>query len=261
MSFLAHLSVGSLFVVACVLAPAGVELLCYEKYLQGSDVCPSASVDAWSRIATYFSDTWLLSTVFGALLTAFISKYSELSPSLHRNALLPSENGAATWYLLSGWFMHMLIHGLSGSFHHVDLLTNIQIKTDARFGHRLGDERGSTVWVMGVFELFVTGPLCLILFFAYHQQWTLRDILEVIVCIFQLCGVLMVSGTEVMNGLFNVWRGWDLTSESVVFFWFGFVIHTLVGVCVPLALGFPAFVRVSAACATWHESVKEVKVD
>ena len=96
----------------------------------------------------------------------------------------------------------------------------------------------------GALELTVKGPLCVLLYFGYHASAAWRDPLELLVCALQFYGTLMFAGTEVVQGMPNVWRGWAVSLDAGLFFWFGFVACEAIWIVVPLVLGARAWRRV-----------------
>ena len=68
------------------------------------------------------------------------------------------------WYLLNGSIIHMLMDGGVGSVHVLPAMDKQYKRLDKRFTRPLGDERGSCIWLVGMLELCVKGPLCLLLY-------------------------------------------------------------------------------------------------
>ena len=58
---------------------------------------------------------------------------------------------------------------------------------------------------------------------------------------------MMINDSELIVPLTAVWQGWDLTRDSVLYFWFGFVFCELIWVVVPVYYGRRAWSRIAKA--------------
>eukprot|EP00658_Telonema_sp_P-2_P001736 TRINITY_DN10655_c0_g1_i1.p1 TRINITY_DN10655_c0_g1~~TRINITY_DN10655_c0_g1_i1.p1 ORF type:complete len:179 (+),score=48.52 TRINITY_DN10655_c0_g1_i1:105-641(+) len=84
-------------------------------------------------------------------------------------ALTASERMRARWYLLNGVIIHILMDGMVGVFKVEPLFAKNYNKLDRRYGSAIGTFEGSTVHIVSLLELFVKGPLCILLYRAYHR--------------------------------------------------------------------------------------------
>ena len=168
-----------------------------------------------------------------------------------RQPLSLRDHRAAMWYLLNGTVIHILMDGLVGAFHVLPLMNENYEKLDLRFTRPWGDERGSCILTVSLMELFVKGPLCILLYHAYHTRKSYTDALELLVCALQLYGCIMFSGTELLHGLSNLPADWNLefTKEHLLHFWFAFVACEPIWIVVPVWLGWRAFQRATEAAA------------
>merc|ERR1711871_913932 len=194
----------------------------------------------------YFTDPFLLGAL---LLTAAAAWVTQRSPD--RQQLSLRDHRVALWYLLNGTIIHILMDGLVGAFHVLPLMNENYEKLDIRFTRSWGDERGSCILTVSLMELFVKGPLCILLYYAYHTRKSYTDALELLVCALQLYGCVMFSGTELLHGLTNVPADWNLefTKEHLLHFWFAFVFCEPIWIVVPIWLGWRSFQRATAAAA------------
>jgi hypothetical protein len=197
-----------------------------------------------SRALGYFADPFLLGSLFLTGAAAWVT-----SRSPERKPLSLRDHRAALWYLLNGTVIHILMDGLVGAFHVLPLMNENYEKLDLRFTRPWGDERGSCILSVSLMELFVKGPLCILLFHAYHTRKSYTDALELLVCALQLYGCIMFSGTELLHGMSNLPVDWNLefTKEHLLHFWFAFVVCEPIWIVVPIWLGWRAFQRATEA--------------
>jgi len=158
----------------------------------------------------------------------------------------------ARWYLLNGLIIHILMDGCVGVFQANELFANQYKRLDERYGEPLGSLLGSTVHIVSLGELFLVGPLCLLVYRAYHRGSPSRDILEVIVCVLQLYGMIIYLGQEVLTGgkSFQVDKDFTFSRDALVYFWFAVVFGNAVYFIFPVTFGANAMRRIIASQAT-----------
>mmetsp|Transcript_11568 Transcript_11568/g.42309 ORF Transcript_11568/g.42309 Transcript_11568/m.42309 type:complete len:245 (-) Transcript_11568:287-1021(-) len=202
----------------------------------------------------HFTDPFLLGALALTILTILVGT------ALRRGDLSPRDRRVATWYLLNGSIIHILMDGLVGThgleglcgprgFAEVLPLMDAQYrKLDGRFNMSFGDHRGSCVYLVSLVELFVAGPLCLAVYVAYVSHSPYRRPLEIVTAVSQLYGAVVFAGSEILNGLPNVHPDWDLefSFDHVLYFWFAFVFCELLWVVVPLNLTLTALQECAA---------------
>lgn len=133
---------------------------------------------------------------------------------------------------------------------------------DRRFAAGCAESDGSAAaCAVTQLELFVMAPMCVLLFAAYLKRWRCRDALELVLCTLQVGGTVAFAGPQVFIGLKDVWRGWELTLESVAYFWFAFAFCMPLWVVVPLALGARAWRRLDVALARTEAHVRDAKAE
>jgi cholestenol delta-isomerase len=101
-----------------------------------------------------------------------------------------------------------------------------------------------TVMLVSGVELFLMGPLCLLLVYAILKKKHYRHPLQILVCTLQLMGTIMFAGTEIYTGCHNIPTDFGLTftPDKLFYFWLLFVVANLVWIVVPLGLIRSSFV-------------------
>eukprot|EP01005_Ploeotia_sp_CARIB1_P001486 NODE_410_length_863_cov_412.972826_g401_i0.p1 GENE.NODE_410_length_863_cov_412.972826_g401_i0~~NODE_410_length_863_cov_412.972826_g401_i0.p1 ORF type:complete len:254 (-),score=33.63 NODE_410_length_863_cov_412.972826_g401_i0:101-802(-) len=203
----------TLFVLGCLLTPA---VLNYND------------TDA---LKEYFTDPHLLLCTLLTLLLIFITHCTGKTVKLSAR-----DKRAATWFLLNGTYIHILMDGLVGAYHKLPLMDKSYLIVDKRFTRGWSDERGTSIVMISLIELFVMGPLCCLVYYGYYKNKGWRRPLEVIVSTLQFMGAVMFTGPELLNGMVNIPTDWKLefTQHHLVYFWFAFVF------CEPLWMVVPA---------------------
>ena len=168
--------------------------------------------------------------------------------------LTAAERQRARWYLLNGIVIHILMDGLVGTFKVNRLFAENYAKLDRRYGAELGSFQGSVVHIVSGMELFVKGPICLLLYRAYHRGSAHRDALEFFTCVTQVYGTIIYLGQEAISGMTNCDVDYNFTFSFhyLLYFWFAVVFGCLLWLIVPTYLGWQSYkrlVRSSAAKA------------
>lgn len=157
----------------------------------------------------------------------------------------------ARWYLLNGVVIHILMDGLVGVFKANRLFAENYAKLDRRYGDALGTFNGSTVHIVSLMELVVKGPVCILLYRAYHRGSASRDVLEFFTCVTQVYGTIVYLGQEAISGAPNLDVDYDLTFtfHYLLYFWFAVIFGCLLYLVVPTVLGWKAYKRLVASSA------------
>lgn len=155
----------------------------------------------------------------------------------------------ARWYLLNGVVIHILMDGLVGVFKANRLFAENYAKLDRRYGDELGVFNGSTVHIVSLMELVVKGPVCILLYRAYHRGNPNRDVLEFFTCVTQVYGTIVYLGQEAISGATNLDVDYNLTFSFhyLLYFWFAVIFGCLLYIVVPTILGWNAYKRIVAA--------------
>lgn len=170
--------------------------------------------------------------------------------------LSPSERMRARWYLLNGAIIHILLDGLVGVFKTNPLMAANYAKLDKRFGEDIGSFRGSTVHIVCSVELFLKGPICLLLYRMYHRGSAHRELVEILTCITQIYGTVVYLGQEFVSGFTNFDPDWALTFSlhHLVYFWFAIAIGCILYIIVPGYLGLKSYQRLLRSERAWLRS-------
>ena len=160
-------------------------------------------------------------------------------------SLSSGERMRARWYLLNGVFIHILMDGMVGVFKVEPLFAKNYNKLDRRYGSDIGTFQGSAVHIISLMELFVKGPLCLLLYRAYHRGSAYRDVLEFFTCVTQAYGTVVYLGQEAISGAqnFDVDYNLSFTVHYLIYFWFAVFIGCVLYLIVPSYLGFVCLKR------------------
>lgn len=217
-----------LFCVGCIVTPVAIQL----DTLTTSD------------IQDYFCHPSML-FCFGLLLVSVLeTKFSKKCVPLTF-----AERIRARWYLLNGIVIHILMDGLVGVFHMNKLFAQNYAKLDKRYGEPLGTFNGSTVHIVSAMELFVKGPICILLYRAMHRGSKHRDVLEFFTCVTQVYGTIVYLGQEAISGAPNLDVDYNLTFSFhfLLYFWFAVVFGCLLYIVVPIVLGWKSYQRLVAS--------------
>lgn len=173
------------------------------------------------------------------------------------------ERTRARWYLLNGVIIHILMDGCVGVFKTSRLFAENYAKIDRRYGDPLGSFRGSAVHVVSMGELFVKGPVCILLYWAFQTRHSSRDALEFFTCVTQAYGTVVYLGQEFVSGLenFDVDRELSFTPHFIVYFWFAIFFGCLLYLVFPAILGLRSYRRLvrQSKYAMEHGSVSRCK--
>ncbi|EKF39759.1 3-Beta-hydroxysteroid-delta(8), delta(7)-isomerase, putative [Trypanosoma cruzi marinkellei] len=220
------------FCVSCIFVPLIVD----RDHLMYADV-----IGYLTEPAMLFAAALL----FIAVAEAKIARWRYRSPPL----LTFYERMRARWYLLNGVVIHIFMDGLVGVFKASTLLARNYAKIDKRYGAALGNFEGSAVHVVSLMELFVKGPLCILLYRAYQTHSRHRDALEFFSCVTQAYGTVVYLGEEILSGMphLDVDHNWEFTPHYLLYFWFAVVFGCLLYLFIPCWWGWEAYKRLVAA--------------
>lgn len=162
------------------------------------------------------------------------------------------ERARARWYLLNGLIIHILMDGCVGVFKTSRLFALNYAKLDHRYGAALGTFQGSAVHVVSLCELFLKGPLCVLLYFLFYTHgagrgW--REVAEFFTCVTQAYGTVVYLGQEAISGGTNLEVDWalDFSAYHILYFWFAIFFGCLLYLIVPCVLGARSAVRLARA--------------
>lgn len=178
------------------------------------------------------SDFYVYTCVANAVVTWLVC------PSLKH--LPVYDRWSAEWYWWNGWFFHMLLDGMVGSLRLIPVAVHQYDMLDRRFiqGH-------SVPWTVGMVELLIMNPLCMITYWSITRQHASRFPLELITSTFQLMGMIVFLASEVYEGQLNIpaldpvgvpgnrWANLKLNHYHLTYYWFGFWFCNLVWAVVP----------------------------
>ena len=152
----------------------------------------------------------------------------------------------ARWYLLNGVIIHILMDGLVGVFKANKYFAVQYGMLDKRYGDPLGVFNGSAVHIVSLMELFVKGPICVLLYWAMHKGSKHRDALELFTCVTQVYGTVVYLGQEAITGGKNFEVDWNLefTFHHIFYFWFAVFFGCLLYFVVPGIVGWRVYKRI-----------------
>ncbi|KPA77810.1 hypothetical protein ABB37_06630 [Leptomonas pyrrhocoris] len=155
------------------------------------------------------------------------------------------ERTRARWYLLNGIIIHIFMDGCIGVFKTNKMMADNYAKLDKRYGDPLGDFNGSAVHVVSLMELFVKGPLCVVLYWAFKVRHPMRDALEFFTCVTQVYGTIVYLGQEAISGAPNLDVDYELSFSPhyLFYFWFAVIFGCVLYLIVPAVLGYRSYVR------------------
>ena len=217
-----------LFCVGCIVTPVAIQL---------DTLTPQDIQDYFCHPSMVFCFALLLLSV---IETKFLGRCVPLSFG---------ERIRARWYLFNGVVIHILMDGLVGVFHLNKLFAQNYAKLDKRYGEELGSFNGSTVHIVSAMELFVKGPICILLYRAMHRGSKHRDVLEFFTCVTQVYGTIVYLGQEAISGAPNLDVDYNLTFtfHYLLYFWFAVVFGCVLYIIVPVILGWKSYKRLVAS--------------
>jgi hypothetical protein len=163
-------------------------------------------------------------------------------------ALSRSDRMLARWYLLNGVVIHALMDGMVGVFKVNKYFAAQYALVDQRYADPIGVFNGSAVHVVSLLELFVKGPVCVLLYVAIRKGWRSRDALEFFTCVTQAYGTVVYLGQEAISGGRNLDVDWDLTftPDKLFYFWFAIIFGCVLYLIVPGIVGWRVYKRLVA---------------
>jgi EXPERA (EXPanded EBP superfamily) len=147
----------------------------------------------------------------------------------------------AEWYWWNSWLFHMTMDGASGSLRLVPVVVQQYDIMDLRFPNR-----HVVPWIIGMVELLIMGPLCMITVIAILQRHQARFALELIISTLHIMGMIVFVAAEVYEGQLavpaldpvgipaNRWANIKFNFYHLVYYWFAFWFCNLVWGVVPL---------------------------
>ena len=156
-------------------------------------------------------------------------------------ALPVYDRWAVEWYFWNAALYHMIMDGFTGTFGVVPLVLYQYQQLDFRFiSHH------SVPWLVGLVELFVHAPFCLLSMWAILKNHPLRYPMELITGVLHIFGMVMFIGAEIYEGQLNVpskdpvgisgnmWANVKFNDfYQFTYYWFGFWFCNLVWLFVP----------------------------
>eukprot|EP00462_Mataza_sp_D1_P004469 CAMPEP_0175104652 /NCGR_PEP_ID=MMETSP0086_2-20121207/9883_1 /TAXON_ID=136419 /ORGANISM="Unknown Unknown, Strain D1" /LENGTH=249 /DNA_ID=CAMNT_0016380141 /DNA_START=113 /DNA_END=862 /DNA_ORIENTATION=- len=165
-------------------------------------------------VTGHFSDPAILIGLGYLVLAVVVPK---LFGSIGKDDLpfTAAECRGATWFLLNGGIIHVMMDGLTGGyglshgflplmFQNYQLLDN-RCRENVAFSAG-GPSPGAIPVAVLVFrlELYCMAPLCFFTYFAYALRKPWRAEMAVITLVFQILGTVFFVGPELMTGCPNV---------------------------------------------------------
>lgn len=180
------------------------------------------------------------------LATVFVTKKMGKTVKLSKG-----ERMRARWYLLNGAIIHILLDGLVGAHKINPLMVRSYNRLDARYGFEVGNFDGALVHIVSAVELYLKGPVCLALYYAFHRGSPHRDVLEFFTCVTQAYGTIVYLGQEALSGMPHFDVDYELTFSlyHLLYFWFAVVIGCVLYLLFPTYLGYRSYMRIVEASA------------
>jgi hypothetical protein len=198
--------------------------------------------DFSATISGFFLNPYVLFFFSMASMTAYRGVVVSHNQNTKSTPHLPVyDRWAAEWYWWNAWLYHMTMDGASGSFRLVPVVVNQYDMLDLRFPNR-----HVVPWCIGVVELFIMGPLCLVTLWAILKRNAMRFPLELVTSSFHLFGMILFVAAEVYEGQLNVpaldpvgvpsdlWANVKLNLYHITYYWFGFWFCNLIWLVVPM---------------------------
>lgn len=195
----------------------------------------------WQRLAAYCLHP---SLCLGLVLLG-CAAYAASTSSVRLTA---NERRAARFWLLNGVVVHVVFDGFVGAYKTNEILFEQYTMVDSRYAADPSTAQGATVYVLSLIELYVMGPVCVWLYHLYHQGSPARDVVEVLAAAMQMFGTVIYIGCEIATGGHSllVDRGFALTFDHVVYFWFAVVFCCALWIVVPGSYLCASFGRIIA---------------
>ena len=151
----------------------------------------------------------------------------------------------ARWYLINAIFFHGLLDPICGIFQAGGLMSQQYAILDKRYTLPF-DHEGLIVHLVSLLELVLMAPICLLIYYGYHQNYKNSTdkiwiyCLEIIVSTLQLTGTFFYNGQELIHivrgdglEIFKVDYKLEFTFDYIFYFWFGAVVAQLPWIIVP----------------------------
>lgn len=106
---------------------------------------------------------------------------------------------AVEWYWWNAWLFHMTMDGAAGSLRLVPVVVHQYDVLDLRF-----PSEHVVPWTVGMIELIVMGPLCLVTVVAILQKSPNRFAFELITSSLQIMGMVIFVGAELYEGQVHI---------------------------------------------------------
>lgn len=169
--------------------------------------------------------------------------YGYTTRSSNNIILNRNDRWTAEWYWWNSWLFHMTMDGASGSLRLVPVVVEQYDILDLRF-----PERHVVPWIIGIIELFIMGPLCMILcgIIINNNTHSYRYSLELITSTLHITGMIVFVVSEVYEGQLkipaldpvgipgNMWGNVKFDFYHCIHYWFGFWFCNLIWGVVPL---------------------------
>jgi EXPERA (EXPanded EBP superfamily) len=145
------------------------------------------------------------------------------------------------WYWWNSWLFHMTMDGVSGSLRLVPVVVQQYDMLDLRFPNR-----HVVPWIIGMIELVIMGPLCMITAASILKRHPARFALELITSTLHITGMVVFVVAELYEGQLcipaldpvgvpgNMWANMKFDMYHFVYYWFGFWFCNLIWGFVPL---------------------------
>jgi EXPERA (EXPanded EBP superfamily) len=145
------------------------------------------------------------------------------------------------WYWWNSWLYHMTMDGASGSLRLIPVVVQQYDIMDLRFPNR-----HVVPWLIGMIELMIMGPLCMITIITILQRHPARFALELVISTLHITGMIIFVAAEVYDGQLavpaldpvgvpgNRWANVKFNLYHLVYYWFAFWFCNLVWGVVPL---------------------------
>eukprot|EP01064_Diplonema_japonicum_P033320 TRINITY_DN6524_c0_g3_i1.p1 TRINITY_DN6524_c0_g3~~TRINITY_DN6524_c0_g3_i1.p1 ORF type:complete len:234 (+),score=40.03 TRINITY_DN6524_c0_g3_i1:23-703(+) len=131
----------------------------------------------------------------------------------------------ARWYLWNAGVIHGMMDGLVGAFGQLPIFAKQYAILDKRFGN--GEV--TVPVVVGMLEIFIWAPLCLLTYNAIRRGLPSAAPLELITSTCHIVGTIAFITPEFLEGFPNIVTdfNFEFTLHHIVYFWFGFLVNFL----------------------------------
>ena len=133
----------------------------------------------------------------------------------------------ARWCLCNGVFFNLFLDVVAGQFQALGAMTTQYNRVEPRYALGLAHPAGAPVFMTSMLELFFQAPLGLLAFVAIHWRAPGRHTAALALALLHAAGVWYFYVPEALSGFPNL-GGWPrsraeaLSTERLLFFWFGF---------------------------------------